>query len=149
MVELDLVLGVWGSLFNTYWGRSKILNQNELWESNNYLTSGMTVESYYTPAYYFVTPLYTYWKLYVFVQRKTLKQMHWKRADVFTEKNFPCSIFHYICFVFMEFRSIKQAMDGKGPDYPYKSYLFKHLQEWTTHFKIFSWVCKSRLKKIL
>jgi len=29
-----------------------ILNQNELWESNNYLTSGMTVESYYTPAYY-------------------------------------------------------------------------------------------------
>lgn len=52
MVELDLDLGVWGSLFNTYWGRSMILNQNELWESNNYLTSGTTVESYYTPVYY-------------------------------------------------------------------------------------------------
>lgn len=30
MVELDLDLGDWGSLFNTYWGRSKILSQNEL-----------------------------------------------------------------------------------------------------------------------
>lgn len=54
-----------------------ILNQNELWESNNYLTSSTTGESYYTPAYY--TPLLLHSVLteshVLFVQRKILKQM--------------------------------------------------------------------------
>lgn len=142
MVELDLDLGVWGSLFNTYWGRSKILNQNELWESNNYLTSDMTVESYYTSAYY-ASLLHhsTLTESCTFIgQRKTLKQMHWKREDVFTEQTFYALFSTTYAFVFMEIGSIKQAMEGKGPDYPHKSYLFKHLLERTTHFKIFSWV---------
>lgn len=123
MVELDLDLGVWGSLFNTYWGRSKILNQNELWESNNYLTSDMTVESYYTPAYY-ASLLHhsTLTESCTFIgQRKTLKQMHWKRADVFTEQTFYALFSTTYAFVFMEIGSIKQAMEGKGPDYSHKS----------------------------
>lgn len=126
MVELDSDLGVLGSLFNIYWGRSKILNQNELWESNNYLTSDMTVESYYTPAYY--TSLLHHSTLTEsctsFVQRKTLKQMNCKRADVFTEQIFHALFSTTYAFVFVEVGSIKQATDGKGPDYPYKSYLF-------------------------
>lgn len=54
--------------------------------------------------------------------------------------NFPRSIFHYVC-LFMEGGGIIQATDGKGPDYPYKSYLFKYWLERTVHFKGFSWVC--------
>lgn len=127
MVELDLDLEVWGSLFNTCWGRSKNLNQNELWESINYLTSGLWKAITHQPTIHsFVAPLYTYWKLYFFVQRKTLKQMHWKRADVFTEQIFHALFSTTYAFVFMEVRSIKQAMDRKGPNYPYKSNLFKH-----------------------
>lgn len=116
MVELDLELGVWGSLFNTYWGRSKILNQNELWESNNYLTSSMTVESYYTLAYYI--SLLHHSTLSVsctfFVQIKTLKQMHWKRADVFTDQIFRALFSTMYAFLFMEVGGIIQAKDGKG-----------------------------------
>lgn len=115
MAELDLDLGVRGSLFNTYWGRSKILNQNELWESNNYLTPGMTAESYYPPAYR--TSLLHHSthteSCTFFVQRKTLKQMHWKRADVFTVKNFHALCSTAYALSLWKSEGIKQAMDEK------------------------------------
>lgn len=81
-----------------------------------------------------------YFCLCVCVQRINLKQMHWKRTGVFTKQIFhaPFSAM-YVCF-FMEVGGIIQATDGEEPDYPYKSYLFKHWLERTIHFKGFSLV---------
>lgn len=75
-----------------------------------------------------------------FFLQRALKQMHWKRTDVITEQIFhaPLSTTH-VC-LFMEVGGIIQATDGKEPDYPYKSYLFKHWLETTIHFKGFSLV---------
>lgn len=99
------------------------------------------MESYYKPTYYTSLLLTeSHVLLCVCVQRKTLKQMHWKRTDVFTEQIFhaPFSAM-YVC-LFTEIGGIIQATDGKEPDYPYKSYLFKHWLERTIHFKGFSLV---------
>lgn len=79
-------------------------------------------------------------KVMSFFLQRTLKQMHWKRTDVITEQIFHALLSTtYVC-LFMEVGGIIQATDGKEPDYPYKSYLFKHWLETTIHFKGFSLV---------